>query len=495
MIQNEGMSVSAFVLQLKDVVDHHPSFNNVTLIGELSNFKAHSSGHFYFTLKDATSRINAVMFKTSSRTVGFNPKDGDQVYVSGKVEVYATAGTIQLYANAMTLAGLGDLYADYEARKMDYQKRGYFDVAHKKDVPKYPKSLAVIVGANSAAYHDISRTLSQRWPYAHVDYFFATVQGKEAASSIVTQLTLIQNGNYDAVIMARGGGSIEDLWGFNEDSVVEAVHQASIPIVSGVGHESDVTLVDFVADYRAATPTAAAVALVPNATDVFEEIRNFKNQAYLKVKGKLQRQQTRFEKGIASGPLQDPIRYIERKQMNLDYYQAQILKHTRHFDESKRVLNEIQQTLRIHMQARLQTQAVDRARAETSLLDTLNRRFERSEHRLLQNQQALSGAMRQLNKTIGQNRDDVMMMRNTITNLTGHSLLLNKNRLSDIIKYMRLLNPAAKMAAIYDQGFAKILSDKSAVTSIETIEPGDLLDLQFKDGSAIVIVERKEKIR
>ena len=333
MSDKQVLSVTEFMNYLKGVLTDIPFFRNVSIVGEISNFTAHRSGHFYFSLKDDDSIIKVVMFRTASQRVLFKPKNGDRVVLRGSLNVYTASGDVQFYANAMILDGLGELYLRFEHLKKDLMEKGYFEESLKKPLPKYPKSIAIISGEGSAAYADIVRTLKERWPYANVTDYFSYVQGEQAIDDLSKSIQLADGDDHDVIILARGGGSLEDLWAFNEIKVIMAVLTSKTPIVSGVGHESDVTLVDFVADYRAATPTAAAVIATPHMDQVFSNLRDLNNGMYLSVTKKIKSEKVHLTYFNSSKTMTQPESIFDTYYYKLDLLNSKLLSNTKIFNK------------------------------------------------------------------------------------------------------------------------------------------------------------------
>ena len=267
-MNDKYITVTQLTNYIKYKIDNDENLDNVFLKGEISNFKAHSRGHYYFTLKDDNARINAIMFASSASHLKFMPQDGMKVLVTGKISVYPATGQYQIYVNSMLEDGLGALYLAYEQLKEKLSKEGLFDPAHKKPIPKYPKTIGIVTAPTGAAIKDILSTIKRRFPMTETILFPALVQGKEAGASISKQIKVANTYPIDVLIIGRGGGSIEDLWGFNEEIVARAIYESEVPIISAVGHEVDFTISDFVADLRAPTPTGAAEMAVPNLMDV-----------------------------------------------------------------------------------------------------------------------------------------------------------------------------------------------------------------------------------
>ena len=273
----QQLTVSTLVRYLKNKLDTDDRLQKIIVCGEISNYHRHYSGHLYFTLKDETASISCVMFKSYTNALSFEPKNGDKVIVNANTSLFETTGQLQLYVTKITLDGLGDLYAKYEQLKNKLQEEGIFDDDHKICLSKkYIDNVAVLVGDKSAAMSDIKTTFLRRWPLCNIDYYPVLVQGNDAAKQIVSTLKDVDKKNYDAIILARGGGSFEDLFCFNDEELVRTVYNLQTFIISGIGHEQDYTLVDFVSDLRAATPTASVELITPNIEDVINEIENYK---------------------------------------------------------------------------------------------------------------------------------------------------------------------------------------------------------------------------
>ena len=268
MEKNNYISVSALNKYLKYKIENDPNLGIVFLKGEISNFKNHTRGHFYFTLKDDTSRINAIMFQTNASKIKFTPKDGMKVLVTGRVSVYEASGAYQIYVEDLQEDGVGNLYTAYLELKEKLEKEGLFLESHKKKIPKIPNTIGIVTAPTGAAIKDILSTIKRRWPMAKTILFPSLVQGEFARDDIVKNIKLANTYPLDVLIVGRGGGSIEDLWPFNEEIVARAIYESKVPIISAVGHEVDFTIADFVADMRAPTPTGAAEMAVPHIDDV-----------------------------------------------------------------------------------------------------------------------------------------------------------------------------------------------------------------------------------
>ncbi len=271
-MDDKYITITQLTRYIKYKIDNDVHLNQVFIKGEISNFKAHSRGHYYFTLKDEGSRINAVMFATQTKSLKFMPEDGMKVLVTGKISVYEANGGYQIYVSDMVEDGVGNLYIAYEQLKKKLEGLGLFDPSVKKKIPRIPKTVGVVTAPTGAAIRDILSTIKRRFPLTEVILFPALVQGEAAADSIVSQIKKAESYDIDTLIVGRGGGSIEDMWCFNEEKVAYAIYDCKIPVISAVGHEIDFTIADFVADLRAPTPTGAAELAVPNEADVINYI-------------------------------------------------------------------------------------------------------------------------------------------------------------------------------------------------------------------------------
>ena len=303
---------------IKLLLDTNSHLNMIYIKGEISNFKNHTRGHLYFTLKDENSRLNAVMFAGSARNLSFSPKDGDNVLIRGRVSAYPASGSYQVYVDEMTLDGLGELYIKFEELKNKLYNEGLFDESHKKPIPKYPNKIGVITASTGAAVRDIMSTIKRRYPLCEVILFPSLVQGIEAAPNIVKQIEVADTYNLDTLIVGRGGGSIEDLWAFNEEIVARAIYNARTPIISAVGHEPDFTIADFVADLRAPTPTGAAEMAVPTIKDTNELISQLKLRLDKNIKNMINSKFIELKGLKNSFILKNPMSLYELKEQKLD---------------------------------------------------------------------------------------------------------------------------------------------------------------------------------
>ena len=334
-MDDKYLTVSKINRYIKYKLDNDENLQTVYLKGEISNFKNHTSGHFYFTLKDETSRIPAVMFKSSASKVNFNPQDGMNVLVTGRISCYEANGNYQIYVEEMLEDGVGNLYIEFEKLKKKLGERGYFDEKYKKPIPKFPKRIGVITASTGAAIRDIITTINRRYRLAEIILIPTLVQGEKAGEDIVCSLNKAKNLDLDVIILGRGGGSIEDLWAFNEEIVADAIFNMDIPIISAVGHEIDFTISDFVSDLRAPTPTAAAELAVPNTIDLINNLNQMKTRLGKSVLNKLELSKNKLNALLNSYILKNPKGLYEVKMQKLDNLIDKLNIHTTNIFESK----------------------------------------------------------------------------------------------------------------------------------------------------------------
>ncbi len=315
---NNYITISDLTRYIKAKFDMDAHLENVFLRGEISNFKHHTRGHLYFTLKDETSRLSAVMFASSAKNISFEPEDGMKVLVTGRISVYEASGSYQIYVSEMQLDGIGNLYLEYEKLKKKLAEEGLFAPEHKRPIPRYPKKIGIITAPTGAAIRDILSTIKRRYPICETILFPALVQGVGAKESIVAQLEKAQNYDLDVIICGRGGGSIEDLWAFNEEIVARAIYNSKIPVISAVGHEIDFTIADYVADLRAPTPTGAAEMAVPNLTDLINLLEQYKIRSNEGISNILKKNELRLNNVTSSFALKNPLNLYAIKEQRLD---------------------------------------------------------------------------------------------------------------------------------------------------------------------------------
>lgn len=327
MPDSPAMTVTQLNTYLKEQIDHDAFLGSVCVRGEISNYKAHSNGHHYFTLKDADSALSCIMFKWSATSLRFRPENGMQVLATGQVKVYLRGGSYQLVCTSMTPDGLGNLYLAFEQLKQKLQAEGLFEESRKKPLPQYPHTIAIITAATGAAVHDMLRILGKRYPLSKVKLLSVHVQGERAPAEIAGALRYVNRLQLaDVIICGRGGGSIEDLWAFNDERVARAIAASEIPVVSAVGHEPDVTIADFVADVRAATPSNAAEIVAPDRDELQLHLDSLQDHMTAALVKKLQDCRQRLEALRSSAVLQGPDAFVNLRRQQL-LLQQQALGH------------------------------------------------------------------------------------------------------------------------------------------------------------------------
>lgn len=448
MSNDQIFTISELTKYIKRTFDNDEMLKNFWVKGEISNFKKHSRGHMYFTLKDQQSRIQSVMFAGNNRFMKFIPEDGMNVLVRGYVSVYESNGQYQMYVNEMQPDGIGNLYLAFEQLKKKLEGAGYFDERFKKQLPLIPTRIGVITSPTGAAIRDISTTLKRRFPIASITLLPVLVQGTEAASSIakaIRQANIV--GDLDVLIVGRGGGSIEELWAFNEEIVAEAIFESAIPIISAVGHETDMTIADFVADLRAPTPTAAAELAVPHWQELFDKVlqRNIRLQRAISKKLEKNREKlTTLQKSYA---FRYPEQLIKQKEQQLD-----------------RIIEDFQRNM-------------------TYLLERKRTSLEHIEKDLKRNDP----------KSYIEKAREQLVKKETL--LQQHFLVIKKDydsQFQQLLVKLESLSPLKVMT----RGYSLVYKDNDhLVKSVTNVKKGDELQIKLKDGSVFCDVQNIETDR
>ena len=318
-------TVSQVNQYIKSLLDRDRELTALYVRGEISNYKAYPSGHHYFSLKDGEGAIRCVMFKREAMSLRFRPENGMKVIAFGRVAVFPRDGQYQLYCTSLTPEGVGDLHLAFEQLKQKLYAEGLFDPSHKKPIPKFPKRIALITSSAGAAVRDMLRILGARWPMAEVFLLPVRVQGAEAPGEICAAIAWANRHQVaDLIITGRGGGSMEDLWAFNDENVARTIYHSAIPVISAVGHEPDVTIADFVADLRAATPSNAAELAVPDQNEVAVWLRQMEGRLAQAMGRKLESARKDLDRAAQCRALQDPMNYVDDKRMVLDYQREKL---------------------------------------------------------------------------------------------------------------------------------------------------------------------------
>ncbi|WP_251520708.1 MULTISPECIES: exodeoxyribonuclease VII large subunit [Staphylococcus] len=437
----EYLSVSAITKYIKYKFDQDPHLQSVLIKGELSNFKQHSSGHLYFNVKDKNSVIQAMMFKGNASKLDFSPKEGDEVLIEARISVYERRGNYQIYVNKMHIDGVGNLYQKLEQLKKKLTKEGYFDQNIKKTIPQFPKKIAILTAGTGAAIRDIHSTINSRYPLVEQIQINTLVQGEQAKDNIVENIKQADQLDVDTIIIGRGGGSIEDLWNFNEEAVVQAIYQCRTPIISAVGHETDFTLSDFVADVRAATPTQAAVIATPDQY----EIRQYLQQTQLTL--------TRFIKQFV---------IKQRKQLEhlSSYYKFKTPSLL--YDQQIQRRDDLEKQIKLNMELKLKN--------HKQQLQLLNNRINLKDfqHFINREQRSLQQQHVSLTKVMTQNIDHL------------------KNQLARKLENLNNLSPTNTML----RGYTIVNKGNQVVTSAHDLNQDDNIVLTMKDGSVDAQVKK-----
>ena len=432
MEENRYLTISEFTSRLKNVFDSSKLFQNMYLKGEISNFKRHTTGHLYFSIKDENSVINAMMWARDAATLNFNPADGTKVLVHGRITVYEARGTYQIYVDNMIEDGIGELQIKFEKLKRQLMSEGLFyelDGMYRKNpnkvkaLPRFPERIGIVTAPTGAAIKDILSTIKGRYPLCEPILFPCLVQGESAKEDIVKQIKNAENYNLDVLIVGRGGGSIEDLWAFNEEIVARAIYNCPIPVISGVGHEPDFTIADFVADHRSPTPTGAAKDATPiTKDDLLEFIKKDKIRIQNAIKNLVKKQRLILDKFTNSYVIKNPIRMYETKIQRLDWL----------YDKLKNL------------------SPLNKCEKESAKIETFTEKLN-------------------------------MIIKNKLNNTT--------TKYNNLIEKLELVNPLSTLK----RGYSVVYKDNSAVSDIKKIKNSDKLKIRLFNGEANVsVIDTKE---
>ncbi|MGQ2357133.1 exodeoxyribonuclease VII large subunit [Pediococcus pentosaceus] len=440
MQEDKYLTVSALTNYIKRKFDADPYLHRVYLVGEISNFRLRTNSHQYFSLKDKNAKISAIMFKSAFAKVKFQPEEGMRVIVSGRISLYPGNGSYQIYVDSMQPDGVGALYQAYEQLKIKLSQEGLFE-APKLPIPKYPRKIAIVTSPSGAVIRDIITTVSRRYPIVQLVLFPALVQGNEAANSIAAQIKMINTlDDFDTIIIGRGGGSIEDLWPFNEEVVARAIFASKLPVISSVGHETDTTIADLVADMRAATPTAAAELATPVLTDILEELQKLQLQTIVAFRNILKMRSQQVQHLQQSYIFQEPQRLYEGYVQNVDILTEKLIS--------------------------LEKQQITTAEGSFKTLNS----------RLLANTPA---------SRIKMAKQNVEHLRQMTNNNITNRFSKYANDLNSLIGSLDTLSPLKIMS----RGYTYVTRDTKVVKSIEDLSIDDKIQLNFSDGSANAVIK------
>lgn len=434
------MKVSALVRYLKSKLDNDGYLQRVLVSGEISNFVNHRSGHWYFTLKDEQSRLSCVMFSSNASRCNFVPKDGDKVIVQANTSVFETSGQLQLYCTAMKQDGLGDLHIQFELLKKKLSNEGYFDENHKKDIPFYPMRIGVVTGRNTAAREDVISTLKRRWPVAKVIELHTLVQGDGAANQIIEALGKLDSVDLDVILLVRGGGSLEDLWAFNDERLAKFIFSMHTPIITGVGHEIDFTIVDFVSDKRAPTPTGAAELATPNIEEVKQNILLIRQTILQRGTRIIQLSRSELNRISKHPVFKSPEILTQQKKLQIDYITSKL------YNVGSSVQN--RKLMQQH----------------------LNHRFNQV-----------------FNKVVVEYKHSIQDSNIKLINSLENKMMSSKNQLGKTIELLDAYSPLN----VLKRGYAVSYLQDKIVNSVQQININDELKIRYSDGEVFATVKEK----
>lgn len=467
-MKEQYLTITQLSRYLKYKFDQDTNLSTVYLKGEISNFKAHTRGHYYFTLKDEGSRINAIMFASNTSKCKFMPTDGMKVMVTGRVTVYEATGGYQIYVNEMIEDGIGNLYIAYEQLKQKLELEGLFSKEKKKKIPRMPKRIGIVTAPTGAAIRDILTTIKRRYPIAETILFPALVQGVDAGKDIAKKIEIANTYDLDTLIVGRGGGSIEDLWPFNEEIVARAIYNSKIPVISAVGHEVDFTIADFVADLRAPTPTAAAELAAVDMNTVLEYLTTAKSRSYNAILKKIQTEKAKLDNLKESYGLKRPNTIYEIKEQKLDALVEKI---------NSLIKNKIENTkIRLYKST------------SSYILNNPNILY-------LQKQESFKNIYMRLNKEISiiltNKKTELFKLENSYV-LNNPEILykFHQQNLNSLIEKLTVLNPMNTLK----RGYAIVKENNHVISTTKEIKQKQEINISLKDGelTAKVLEVRKE---
>ncbi|WP_251551316.1 exodeoxyribonuclease VII large subunit [Neobacillus muris] len=445
MQEQPYLTVHALTKYIKRKFDADPHLRDIHVRGEISNFKQHSSGHMYFTLKDENARILAVMFSRESRTMKFSPENGMKVIVKGDITVYEPSGQYQIYIKAMQPDGIGELFLAYEQLKQRLEAEGLFASQNKKPLPMFPQTIGVITSPTGAAIRDIITTIKRRYPIGKILVFPALVQGDHAAPSIAKAIERANAmGEMDVLIVGRGGGSIEELWAFNEELVARAIYQSRIPIISAVGHETDFTIADFVADLRAPTPTGAAELAVPHIEELMDRVLQRQSRLLRSMRERFRFESERLNRVKKSYAFRYPHRLYEQKLEQADKLTEMLERNTLRLIMGKKEQHEVlfQRIQRNHPR---------------QVLEDAKQKFERLQ--------------KEMNRAL------------------QHTVTKKQTDFDKILSTLQALSPLKIMERGYSLAYTV---DHRLLKSVTQVEPDEQVQIQLTDGQVYCKVETIE---
>ena len=453
--------VSTLVHYLKGSLESDPVLHGVLVEGEISNLRKPYSGHWYFSLKDEKSSISCVMFSAYNRKLTFPVNNGDKVEIRGDVSVYEAGGSLQIMVNAMRQAGIGDLYQRFEALKKKLSEEGLFDPSHKKPLPLFPMDIAVVTGNNTAAREDVMITLKKRWPCAKISEYPAPVQGMEASIKIIEALSKADCGGHQVILLVRGGGSIEDLWCFNDESLARFIYSMHTPVVTGIGHEIDFTLCDFVADVRANTPTGAVETAVPDRNEVRAMLKQYKVRMVSAITSLLNRERIHLDHLSTASVLTDPDRFTQMHVMTLRHQYQRLLRFPSVISENRMQL--------MGLNHRFET-------AAAACVSSIRNRIDEKQDLLMKWQ-----------KDVIDEKQDILVNKKQL--LVEH-MQKQISAMNDRMKMNSALLDAYSPLKILSRGYSVVIKDTIPIKDADMLEKDDEISIRlFKGNVSAKVVE------
>lgn len=452
--------VSRLVRYIKESMESDPVLRGVMIEGEISNLRIPNSQHWYFSLKDEKASLTCVMFAYQNKKVTFQPKNGDKVILIGDVSVYESMGSMQMVASSMQPSGIGELYLKLEQMKKQLFQEGLFEESHKKQLPEYPMDIALVTGSNTAAREDVLITFRKRWPIAKIHEYPCPVQGAQASTKIIEALKRADEGNHELVILARGGGSLEDLWCFNDEALARTIYAMHTPIVTGIGHETDTTLVDYVSDKRANTPTGAVEVSTPNIVDVKAMLSSYQIRMINAVKAIEERKQQQLLHLASSSVLKNPKKLLNEKIVMLQYTQERLMRYPSSLREKRSALDRMTSLFHQKMVASSNEIRSEIKNQQAQLVVNMHRQLDHNQHILSMLEESLKTSM-QVNSTRYHN---------------------------DLERMVKLLDAYSPLKVL-SRGYSVTYKNDKVITDVDDLNINDELTIRLSKGMVLTKVE------
>lgn len=452
--------VSRLVRYIKESMESDPVLRGVMIEGEISNLRIPNSQHWYFSLKDEKASLTCVMFAYQNKKVTFQPKNGDKVILIGDVSVYESMGSMQMVASSMQPSGIGELYLKLEQMKKQLFQEGLFEESHKKQLPEYPMDIALVTGSNTAAREDVLITFRKRWPIAKIHEYPCPVQGAQASPKIIEALKRADEGNHELVILARGGGSLEDLWCFNDEALARTIYAMHTPIVTGIGHETDTTLVDYVSDKRANTPTGAVEVSTPNIVDVKAMLSSYQIRMVNAIKASEERKQQQLLHLASSSVLKNPKKLLNEKIVMLQYKQERLMRYPSSLREKRSALDRMTSLFHQKMVASSNEIRSEIKNQQAQLVLNMHRQLDHNQHILSMQEEALKTSM-QVNSTRYHN---------------------------DLERMVKLLDAYSPLKVL-SRGYSVTYKNDKVITDVDDLNINDELTIRLSKGMVLTKVE------